>query len=296
MKTRLFCFSLATPTNAACSTLPSSMLPLLFSITHKFQEPLRSCGHANPSFLVKHWRVIPVGLVLFAESACRNLALAGDKLSSSQHGDYVVLVHGLGRSSWSMKGLEWALARQGYRVINVSYPSTRLSIEDVAADWLTGLLQERTSDRAVKIHFVTHSLGGIVLRQYLSENEVENLGRVVMLAPPNRGSELADRLQHNYFYRFFTGPAGQQLGTGVSSLPNRLGPATFDLGVVAGDRSLNPCFSYWIPGPDDGKVSVRSTTLEGMQDFLLVHHSHTWMMWRRDVAAAVIRFLSGGCF
>ena len=111
-----------------------------------------------------------------------------------------------------MKGLEWALSRHGYRVINVSYPSTRLSIEELADDCLTVLLQERASDRTVKIHFVTHSLGGIVLRQYLSENQLENLGRVVMLAPPNRGSELADRLQHNYFYRFFTGPAGQQLG------------------------------------------------------------------------------------
>jgi len=79
-----------------------------------------------------------------------------------------------------------------------------------------------------------------------------------------------------------TGPAGQQLGIGPSSLPNRLGPATFEVGIVAGDRSLNPCFSYWIPGPDDGKVSVRSTTLEGMQDFLLIHRSHTWMMWRKD--------------
>jgi len=286
---------------------------------------------------VTHWGVIPVGLILFAEAAWRNSALASlnlpgapaslpacisrndltgsdasapsfsaswlqclrksqRRLPTEQHGDYVVLVHGLGRTSWSMKGLEWALVRQGYRVINVSYPSTHLSVEQVAADWLPGLLQERASDRAVKIHFVTHSLGGIVLRQYLSENQVENLGRVVMLAPPNRGSELAERLQQNYFYRFFTGPAGQQLGTGASSLPNRLGPATFELGVVAGDRSLNPCLSYWIPGSDDGKVSVRSTTLEGMKDFLLVHRSHTWMMWRRDVAAAVIRFLSGGCF
>ena len=93
-----------------------------------------------------------------------------------------------------------------------------------------------------------------------------------------------------------TGPAGQQLGTGPSSLPNRLGPATFEVGIVAEDRSLNPCFSYWIPGPDDGKVSVRSTTLEGMQDFLLVHRSHTWMMWRKDVTAAVTHFLNYGCF
>jgi pimeloyl-ACP methyl ester carboxylesterase len=158
------------------------------------------------------------------------------------------------------------------------------------------ILRERTTDQTVKIHFVTHSLGGIVLRQYLSEHRIENLGRVVMLAPPNRGSELADRLKNNCLYRLATGPAGQQLGTSDSSVPNRLGPADFELGVIAGNRSLNPLFSWWIPGPDDGKVSVRSTRLAGMQDFLVVHHSHTWMAWSSEVSAAVAQFLRSGCF
>ncbi len=245
---------------------------------------------------MKHWRVIPVGLILFAESAWRNTALARERISTNQHGDYAVLVHGLGRSAWSLKRLDWTLTKEGYRVINVSYPSARISIQDAADDWLAVALQERASDRTVKIHFVTHSLGGIVLRQYLLDHQIENLGRVVMLAPPNHGSELADRLQHNLLYKLLTGPAGQQLGTEPSSLPNRLGTATFDLGIIAGDRSLNPCFSAWIHGLDDGKVSVRSTPLQGMQDFLVVHHSHTWMMWRNDVTAAVTRFLSSGRF
>ena len=245
---------------------------------------------------MKRWRLIPVGLILFTQSVWRNTVLARVGLSSNQQADYVVLILGLGRTAWSMKRLEWAFAGQGYRVISVSYPSTRLSIHDAADDWLAGLLQERASDRTVKIHFVTHSLGGIVLRQYLSEHQIENLGRVVMLAPPNHGSELADRLQHNHLYKLLTGPAGQQLGTGASSLLNRLGPAAFEVGIIAGDRSLNPWFSAWIPGPDDGKVSVRSTSLQGMQDFLLVHHSHTWMMWRKGVPAAVTRFLSRGYF
>jgi triacylglycerol lipase len=192
-----------------------------------------------------------------------------------------------------MKRVEWALRKQGYCVINVSYPSTRLSVEAAAAR-LDEVLRERIPDPNATIHFVTHSLGGIVLRQYLATHKLTNIGRVVMLAPPNQGSELADRLKDNILYRFATGPAGQQLGTDSSSLPAQLVPADFDLGVIAGDRSLNPLFSAWIPGPDDGKVSVESTRLDGMRDFLIVHHTHTWMMWRTEVIGAVVRFLQAG--
>jgi triacylglycerol lipase len=211
-------------------------------------------------------------------------------------GDYVILLHGLGRTPISMKRLEWYLKKENYRVINVPYPSTRVSIEDAAEHWLDPILKTQTTDPSVKIHFVAHSLGGIVLRQYLSNHKIDNLGRVVMLAPPNQGSELAQRLKNNCLYRMATGPAGQQLGMDDASLPKKLGPVHFDLGVIAGDRSLNPIFSSWIPGPDDGKVSIHSTEIDGMEDFLLVHKTHTWMMWSSQVTAAVSDFLRTGRF
>lgn len=207
----------------------------------------------------------------------------------------VVLLHGLGRTALCMKRLEWVLKNEGFRVINVSYPSTRLSVQ-AAADWLDKLLRDRVPDQKLRIHFVTHSLGGIILRQHLADHPVTDVGRVVMLAPPNRGSELAERLKNNFLFRRLTGPAGQQLGTGTSSLPRTLGPAHFQLGVIAGDRSLNPLFSAWMPGPNDGKVSVQSTCVLGMRDFLVVHHTHTWMMWRQDVINATTRFLLTGRF
>ena len=210
--------------------------------------------------------------------------------------DYVIILHGLGRTPISMKRIEWTLRRENYRVINMAYPSTCVSIQNAADYWLGEVLKNQTIDRTVKIHFVAHSLGGIVLRQYLSNHHIANLGRVVMLAPPNQGSELADRLRNNFLYQFFTGPSGQQLVTDDSSLPKRLGPAEFDLGVIAGDRSLNPLFSTWIPGADDGKVSVRSTQMPGMRDFFQVHHSHTWMAWNRGVCLATVGFLKNGCF
>jgi triacylglycerol lipase len=217
-------------------------------------------------------------------------------MNSSSANDYVILLHGLGRTPLSMKRLEWTLCRENYRVINMPYPSTRVSIETASDHWLYNILKTRTTDPTVKIHFVAHSLGGIVLRQYLSNHQIENLGRVVMLAPPNQGSELADRLRNNYLYKFATGPAGQQLGTRDSSLPKQFAPPDFDLGVIAGDRSLNPLFSAFIPGPDDGKVSVCSTQIPGMRDFLLVHRTHTWMAWSREVNEAVTRFLKSDRF
>jgi len=226
--------------------------------------------------------------------AAMMLAVLTTKVSAAGS-DCVILLHGLGRTPLSMKRIEWTLRKQNYQVINVGYPSTRISIEDAANHWLDNVIKNQVADSSAKIHFVAHSLGGIVLRQYLTNHDIPNLGRVVMLAPPNHGSELAERLRNNCLYRWATGPAGQQLGTSEESVPNRLGPVDFELGVIAGDRSLNPLFSSWIPGPDDGKVSVRSARMAGAE-FLVVHHTHTWMAWSANVNAAIAEFLCTGHF
>jgi pimeloyl-ACP methyl ester carboxylesterase len=242
-------------------------------------------------FLTMRGRIIAaIAAFAFGDDSARANAEPPRRLD-----DYVVLLHGLGRTRFSMKRLEWTLKQANYRVVNLSWPSTHLSVQ-TAADWLGSALAEHAVDPAAKIHFVTHSLGGIVLRCYLADHSISNLGRVVMLAPPNHGSELADRLRGNFFYRFFTGPSGQQLGMEFGNVLEELSPPDFELGIIAGDRSLNPIFSSWISGPDDGKVSVRSARLEGASEFLVVHHSHTWMTWRRDVVLAVTRFLQNGSF
>lgn len=222
---------------------------------------------------------------------------AGSDISQAKtNGDYVVLMHGMIRSATAMARLEWAFEDKGYRVINVTYPYSKYSIEDTAGICLAGLLKEQIHDPTVKIHFVTHSLGGIVLREYLSNNTVTNLGRVVMIAPPNHGSELVDKFRNFPFFKFFTGPAGQQLGTDPESLPEKLGPADFELGVIAGNFTLNPFYSWFLPGPDDGKVSVASTRLEGMDDFVIMPYSHTYLPWRRKVIEASVQFIEHGAF
>jgi len=223
------------------------------------------------------------------------LVLSTATTRSAEPPETVILLHGLGRTRWSLWRVEQTLRRDGYYVINLTYPSREQSVEKLAQDFLAPLIAAQ--DAAPRLHFVTHSLGGIILRCYLRDHAVANLGRVVMLAPPNAGSELTDRLQSTWLYRTVNGPAGQQLGT--AGLPAALGPwpgSAGQLGIIAGDRSLNPLFSLWLPGPSDGKVTVARARLEGMTDFLTVHSSHTWLAWRREVSSQVEAFLRSGRF
>lgn len=213
----------------------------------------------------------------------------------AEPGETVILLHGLGRTRWSCWRLEQTLRRDGYQVVNVTYPSRARSVEELAEDYLAPLIAAQRD--APRLHFVTHSMGGILLRCYLRDHSVPHLGRVVMLAPPNAGSELADRLKPTWLYRTVNGPAGQQLGTG--DLPPALGPwpaGAGELGIIAGDRSWNPLFSAWLPGPDDGKVTVARTRLMGMEDFLVVHSSHTWLAGRTKGIRPVRTFLRTGRF
>jgi triacylglycerol lipase len=211
-------------------------------------------------------------------------------------GDYIVLLHGYGRSSLSMMRLEWYLRGRGYRVINLRYQSTRNDVEGLAETCLKPALVPLEKDPNARIHFVTHSLGGIILREYLSSHPLDQLGRVVMLAPPNHGSAIVDHARRNPLWRSLLGRSLLELGTGPRDLPAKLGQANFECGVIAGDRSLNPLLSRFLSGPNDGKVTVASARLDGMSDFLVVHNSHTWLMWHRSTINQVLHFLETGRF
>lgn len=216
--------------------------------------------------------------------------------SVTQPGETVVLLHGLLRSSGSMSELERALAAEGYRVVNIDYPSRSEAVEVLVDSMLAPRLAALAAESTAPLHFVTHSMGGILVRDYLKRRRPPSLGRVVMLAPPNAGSELVDRLGHLALFGWINGPAGRQLGTAADSLPNRLGPVDFALGVIAGDRSWNPLYSAMIPGPDDGKVSVERARVNGMTDFRVVHQGHTFLTSDPEVIGEVLHFLRAGRF
>lgn len=193
-----------------------------------------------------------------------------------------------------MTAMAKALEVEGYTVLNLNYPSTRSNIQTLAGDLRSRI---RTQTRSAStVHFVTHSMGGILVRAIQKNKPLPNIGRVVMLAPPNQGSEVVDTLGKTWIFKKLNGPAGQQLGTDVDGYLAQLGPVPFECGILTGDRSINWINSILIPGKDDGKVSVTRAKVDGMTDYKIVHTTHPMIMKKKAVIKDTLAFLRSGHF
>lgn len=212
----------------------------------------------------------------------------------SESEEYVILLHGLIRTSNSMNEIEQFLIENDYQVININYPSRKHEIQSLALIVRDEVVSK--TSHAEKVHFITHSMGGIILRYIMKHAPIPNLGRVVMLSPPNHGSEVVDVFGENIFFEWIAGPAGKQLGTDDNLLNSGDEKIDFELGIITGDRSINLIGSMIIEGDDDGKVSVESARLKGMSDFLVVNASHTFIMRDEYVITQCVHFLKYGHF
>ncbi|MGY4311732.1 esterase/lipase family protein [Bradyrhizobium sp. JR3.5] len=209
----------------------------------------------------------------------------------------VVLLHGISRTARSFRRMELALRDAGFAALNLDYDSRRKGLDALAEDIHPAIdLFERGLDGA-SMHFVCHSMGGLLARVYLARHRPARLGRVVMLGTPNGGSEIADRLKHLAAYRAFFGPAGQQLVTRRDAATSALLPTIdYCAGIIAGNRSVYPITSMGLPRPHDGRVSVANTRLDGMADHIVIRTSHPWLVRNREAIAQTLVFLRNGKF
>jgi pimeloyl-ACP methyl ester carboxylesterase len=203
----------------------------------------------------------------------------------------VILLHGLGLHSLFMKKIEHSLNKAGYDVYNIDYPSRKYAIE-LLTEYLYGKLKQKTLDTYKSVHLIGHSLGGILIRNLLSKHHFNNCGKVIALAPPNRGSILVDRLKKFTFIRWYFGPSAIQLGSDSRFLEQLLYiPEQYY--VIAGDRADGTLFGSWFDEPNDGAVSLQSTMAVGMErsHLSIFGVTHFTIMYNKKVIDKILEVL-----
>lgn len=234
----------------------------------------------------KFFSILTCKFLLFSNS------VQASELKNS--GDYVVILHGITRSNKHMQKLATYLQKDGFDIINLNYPSTTNKIEDLT-EIINKEIFQRTTEKK-PIHFIGYSMGGLVVRALIHKYNYKNLGKVVQLAPPNQGSEVADFVKNFWPYKKIFGPAGQQLITDQSAVKHIFGEVNYELGIIAGNATIDPISSAIIPGENDGKVAVKRTKLEGMKDHIVVSASHTFFPSNKEVQKQTLYFLKNGNF
>lgn len=234
--------------------------------------------------------------IAFGLTACSSKSTVPDFPKLTNNNECVVLVHGLWRSSFAMRSIESHLSEQGFLTVSISYPSTSYDIPQLADSFLSTGVASCKEQGAGKVHIVSHSMGGIVARYYLQENALPEGSHVVMLSPPNQGSELSEKFGNSWWYQWIVGPAGSSLTKSDLGIIAKLKPVDEKVGVIAAFRNWSLWPESWLPKPNDGTVSVESMQLNEMSDFILVEAGHAMMRFNQEVLDQVRYFLSFGQF
>ena len=245
---------------------------------------------------------LKIGLILlsvFIFPACslqKNISPETVASMENKGTDYIVMIHGLWNRSSRLADFEDYFTTRGYQVLNLNYPSTEGSIEELEKLYLRPVINAIPAKSEQKIHFVTHSMGGILLRQYFKKNTLKQAGKVVMISPPNQGSQWADMLKNHPFYKSIAGPAAYDLRTVDNAFLADLGPADFYLGIIAGDKSYFSGSEDTLPGADDGMVAIENMKLQGMKDMITIHDDHRGLTKNREAIRQTEYFLLNGSF
>ena len=248
----------------------------------------------RPVNLLKNGRTALLIAAIAAMAAFVTPATAAAAGSVAQKGkDIVVVLHGLGRGTSAMRRLASHLDDAGYRAIRIGYHSLRDSPDEILKD-IRQKIESCCLRKSPNLHFVGHSLGGLLIRAYLAKNKPANRGHVVLIGTPNTGTKIVDKLRDNWWFQML-GPMAQKLGTDAKSFARSLGPPDYPVGVIAG-RKAGSANEALVPGEDDGLVSIESTKIDGMSDFVIVEANHSALRYDKNVVRHVVSFLKTGRF
>lgn len=208
----------------------------------------------------------------------------------------VVLLHGFARSSSSLKKINDRLTENGYKTININYPSRKYQIFQLAEQFIIPKIENEIK-LCSKVHFVGYSMGGIITRYILANYRPTNLGRVVLIGSPNNGTEIIQNFEKYKWFREIFGPAVLDLGINSEFLKTLPPIVNYETGVISGNFSINPITSlFLIKGADDGTVSVESTKIDGMKSHFIVNTTHYLLPYNDEVVEEVEYFIRNGNF